>query len=267
MGGATTLYNLDALNEAHQKPFDPGDVETSALDELLTLPGGSSIFIKLLSDHVVGHLRAVGLYHDPRYERSYYTRTDNEAERRITYKARFKRATRTVVRPRTKRDSDEVLWYEHKSLTFAVMAFGDSWALALTPGYAFTRNGFGRYIGREKTNKLSTTRAAKDFNANAYNDVTFWTAMISEGADGLFALRPNAGAALEAVAPTITLDARLPTTSFRADAFGDDPTFDEDDPFEAMAAELDQLAEEEDEDRTGEHAVFEGGADRSEDVQ
>ena len=54
----------------------------------------------------------------------------------------------------------------------------------LTPGYAFTRDGVGKPIGREKINILSTRRAARDFNPTVHHDVTFWASILSEDAGG-----------------------------------------------------------------------------------
>ena len=240
-----TFFDLASLAESNLTPFDSGDIEEMSIDEFLSTEDGKNTFVKLMSDFVVGHLREIGLYYDHRHKRAYYTRTDDEEELKITYRARLKRATRTVVRPRKRSDDQNVLWYEHKSLEFRILHFADDWALALTSGYAFTKNGYGQYINREKTNVLPTKRAAKDFNGNAHNDATFWLSMISEGQDELFALRPNCRGPVEAVSPTITMSSRFPTASYRAGAFvGDEPDGDEFDVFEELAKELDQLSEE-----------------------
>lgn len=105
-----------------------------------------------------------------------------EGERKITYKGRVKRATRTVVKALTRRDSDNILYYEHKAMTFSVLPFGIDWAVVITPCYSFTRDGEGKPIGREKVNTLSTLRAARDFNPNVHHDVSFWAAILSDEA-------------------------------------------------------------------------------------
>ena len=92
------------------------------------------------------------MYFDHRHERVYFTRTEDEPEIQISYQARLKRAKRTVVKPRLKKDSEEVNWYEHKAFTFRIARFGEQWGVVINPGYAFTRNGFGRYVSRELTN-------------------------------------------------------------------------------------------------------------------
>lgn len=246
-----SLYDLRDLAENHVTPFDVGDVEKLAVEELLELPGGGNILIKLLSDFFVGHVRRLGMYFDHRHERVYFTRTDDEPEIQISYQARLKRAKRTVVKPRLKKDSDEVNWYEHKAFTFRISKFGDQWGVVINPGYAFTRNGYGRYVSRELTNKLSTRRAAKDFNPNAHNDVTFWLAMLSGEQSGLVALRPDCTEELQAFAPTIAISARLPTTSYQAGIFDESQSsMDDDDEMEAFAQELDDLVEDDDEEPT-----------------
>jgi hypothetical protein len=238
-----SLYDLANLSDSLVSPFDVGDIEEIALSELLALPDGRNIFVKLLSDFFIGHCCAINMYYDHRHKRVYYTRSDEDAEIKVNYKARFKHATRTIVKPRQSRDGEEILWYEHKSFGFKVMDFDMDWAIAITPGYAFTKNGYGRYISREKTNVLSTRRAAKDFNSNVYNDVTFWLAMISEGQEGLFALRSNCTSLVEPFAPYIELAARLPTTSYQTEIFvaaGSGDTVDEE--MESLAQEIDALS-------------------------
>lgn len=257
-----TLYDLASLSDTNLTPFDPGDIEAISLDELVADEGGRNVFVKLLNDFVVGHIRNIGLYYDHRHKRAYYTRTDDEEERKITYRARLKKATRTVVRPRRKSEDQSILWYEHKALEFSLMEFGADWALALTSGYAFTRNGYGQFINREKTNVLSTKRAAKDFNANAHNDATFWMSMIAEGNSELFALRPSGGASVEDFAPTISMHARLPTASYQENAFayGEDDV-DEFDDFQELAEELDQLSSLIDDELAEQTELAEGNAD------
>jgi hypothetical protein len=115
----------------------------------------------------------------------------------------------------------------------------------LSPGYAFTRNGFGKLIGNEKINSLSTRRAAKDFNANVHNDLTFWLAMLTEGEPGVFSLIPDVDLELEAFAPNILISDQFAGASLNSGAFDDlvaaEASADEE--LEDLDAELRQLAE------------------------
>lgn len=244
-----TLFDLAELADRYVTPFDSDDIEELSIGEFLALPHGPNTFVKLLTDSVFAHLRTIGVYVDGRHKRAHFKRLEEAPERKVTYQGRVKRATRTVVKARTKRDSSEISWYEHKALSISCMNFGGSWAIALTPGYAFTRNGYGKLIGRELTNSLSTRRAAKDFNLNVHNDMTFWLAVLSEGAEGVFALKPDCESHVAQFAPTITLSDRLPTVSYRSDAFGDEDRAEDglDADLEALDAELEALAAAEDE--------------------
>ena len=116
-------------------PFDEGDIETMDICELLAMPGGEPIFLKLLHNEFFAHLRARGLQIEYHRRRAYFARGD-ESERRLSYQGRLRKATRTVVKARTRRDSDDVLYYEHKAVSFSVMRFGQDWGVTLTPGYA-----------------------------------------------------------------------------------------------------------------------------------
>ena len=118
-------------------PFDEGDIEAIEVTELLARPGGESIFLKLLHNQFFQHLRARGLQVERDRRRAYFARGE-ERERRLSYQGRLRKATRTVVKARMRRDGSNVLYYEHKAASFSVMRFGADWAVILTPGYAFT---------------------------------------------------------------------------------------------------------------------------------
>ena len=126
------------------------------------------------------------------------------------------------------------------------MPFGEDWAVLITPGYAFTRDGFGNPIGREKINILSTKRAARDFNPTVHHDVTFWASVLSDEAEGLFALACGDQNDLAKFAPKILLSRQQPTVAFNtASAFGREGPDAE---FEEVPVDLDdeltKLAEE-----------------------
>jgi hypothetical protein len=170
---------------------------------------------------------------------------------KVSYQGRLRKATRTVVKGRTRRDSDDVVYYEHKAFSFSVMRFGADWALVISPGYAFTRDGLRKAISRERTNALSTRRAARDFNPSVLQDVSFWLAMLSGESDGLFALEPRPDNDFARFGPTVLLSPRPPTISFNVSAFDvsqRDQEIDED--LLRLDAELEELALEPDEDET-----------------
>lgn len=215
-----SLFDLEELAHALVTPFDPSDIETISWGELSTLPGGESIALKLLHDALFEHLRSKGLQVEIDRRRAYYARGD-EPELKVSYQGRMRKATRTVVKARTKRTTDEVVYYEHKAVSFSVMRFAQAWALVLTPGYMFTRDGVRNPISRERINSLSTRRAALDFNPTVLQDVSFWLAVISGEADGLFALERRPEDDLARYGPTILVGSRTPTVSFNMSAFAE----------------------------------------------
>ena len=121
------LYDLDRITQEMTTPFDPGDVEAISLEALLARPGGESITLKLLHELLFEHFRARGLELEYGRRRAYFALGD-ERELKVSYQARVRKATRTVVKARTKRDTGAVVYYEHKALTFSVMRFGEAWA-------------------------------------------------------------------------------------------------------------------------------------------
>jgi len=227
-------------------PFEEGQVESLTLRELLNQPNGENILLKLINEAFFEHLRKLGLAIDYKRRRAYFPK-EERGERKITYQGRVKRATRTVVKARVRRGTDDVLYYEHKAFGFTVMPFGDDWAVLLTPGYAFTRDGVGKPIGRERINILSTRRAARDFNPTVHHDVTFWASILSDDAEGVFALTFEGENDLSSYAPTILLSRSQPTVAFSSTAFGetDELEGEIEADLESLDDELSALAEEE----------------------
>jgi hypothetical protein len=263
-----SFYDLEKLAAAMVTPFDEGDIETMEVGELLALPGGEPIFLKLMHDQLFEHLRAKELQIEYDRRRAYFARGD-DPERKLSYQGRLRKATRTVVKARTKRDSNDVVYYEHKAVSFSVMRFGHDWAVILTPGYAFTRDGVRNPISRERTNSLSTRRAARDFNPTVLQDVSFWLAVLSGEAEGLFALAHEPENDLARFAPTILLSHRAPTISFNVSAFEETSQLEDeiDDDLRRLDAELEALALEPEEDDTSdtEGPVGEGAGPETDD--
>ena len=253
-----TYYDLERLTADLVTPFEEGDVETLTIPELFEQGNGLNILRRLLHEGINEHLRAIGLLVDEDRRRAHFPRGE-EPNRKITYQGRVKRATRTIVKARTKRQSDDVIYYEHKSFSYSITPFGIDWAMFINPGYVFTRDGRSRYLGRERINVLSTKRAARDFNASVMHDVTFWMACISEEADGVFALTTESGNELADYAPTVLLNNALPSIAVNSGAFDegrtiedelDEVLFDVDHELEGLATEVEDETSEEETDDT-----------------
>ena len=154
--------------------------------------------------------------------------------------------------------------------------FGATWGLLLEPGYVFTFDGEKGLLAPDRVNRLSTKRAARDYNATVHQDLSFWAWCLS-GGEISFALdlswpRPKqiaddaAGHAdndrwsdvlpMQAERadggedsnpyPHIVLSARLPTVTVNdlELAPGNAEESDADDALEALDEELEGLAEE-----------------------
>lgn len=238
-----SFYDLTRLSGELVTPFDESDVEELTIPELFDQGNGLNILRRLLHASVNEHLRALGLVVDEEKRRAHFPRGDDPA-RKITYKGRVKQATRSVVKARTKRDSSDVIYYEHKSFSYSLDPFGIDWGMFINPGYVFTRDGCRNYLGRERTNALSTKRAARDFNSNVMHDVTFWIAFLSEETDGIFALRIEDENRLLEYAPTILLNSSAPSIAFNSAAFDSGISVDDelDETLTGLDAELEDLA-------------------------
>ena len=238
-----SFYDLAEMSDSLVTPFDVGDVEELSIEELFKQGHGLTILRKLLHDCINEHLRAIGLVVDEERRRAHFPRAE-EPNRKLTYRGRVKRATRTVVKARTKRNSDEIIYFEHKAFTYSISPFGVDWGFVLNPGYVFTRNGVQGYIGRERTNVLSTKRAARDFNMNVVHDLAFWMAWLSGETEGVFALRMEDTNELTDFAPTILMNSSLPSISFNSAVFDGSKILDGelDDALNEVDDELEELA-------------------------
>lgn len=239
-----TVFDLDRLRNERPLPFQKRQIFTLSTRELLELPNGRNMFVKLLNEALFEHFRTMGLQIDYRRKRVHYPKPEDADERKVSYQARVRRATRTVVKARRKQNGQEIVYFEHKALGFQPLDFGDDWALILSPGYTFTRDGIGAPIGRERINILSTRRAAKDFNQAVQQDVAFWTAMLSDEVNGVFALRCRAE--FEPGAPTILLSSIPPTVSYGAESFMEsEDDWETTSEFDDLENEIIELAEQE----------------------
>jgi len=178
------------------------------------------------------------------------------------------------VSPRT----GNVTYWEHEALGYRFDKFGETWGLLLEPGYVFTFDGRKGLLAPERVNRLSTKRAARDYNATVLQDLSFWSWCLSDGGTS-FALdlswpspRPSISGEADASTdddrwsdvlamqaeraqadggevagwPRILLSARLPTVTVNdldlAPGEADEPT--REDELKALDAELEELAEE-----------------------
>jgi hypothetical protein len=184
-----SFQDLENPTNPLSKLLDGGDSETIRLSEFMSLPDGSRKLVQLLNLCLEKHLYGLGLLVDKKRKRAYFPKSE-EGPRTITYQARLRRATRTVVKARVSPRTEKVLYWEHEALSYRFEQFGQTWGMFIEPGYVFTFNGFKGLLAPERVNRLSTQRASRDYNNAVLNDISFWSWVLSGGEPGTFALTP-----------------------------------------------------------------------------
>lgn len=251
-----SFYDLEARANPLSRLLDGGDAETLDTCDFSTGPDGARRLVQLLNITLEAHLYQRGLFVDKKRKRAYFPK-DEEGPRIITYQARLRRATRTVVKARLSPRTEKVLYWEHQAFSYRFEQFGDSWVLILEPGYVFTFNGLKGLLASERVNKLSTKRASRDYNNAVFNDISFWLWVLAKGESGTFTLTPEAPLSdllpgeTRALArssleqPLVTLTAKFPTVVVTDSSFHEDRDFDlaEGEIDEDLINELAELAE------------------------
>lgn len=177
-----TFENLSTPTNPLYAVIDTNDIGKMAVEEFIDVYG-ERCFVWILNECFYRHLETKGLWVDKERMRAYFFQTD-EGPRRITYQARLRRATRTVV----KRIRN---YWEHKSFRFRFERFGDVWTLVMLPGYVFTTNGRSDLLEGKVVNRLSTKREGRDYNNVVHNDLVFWTRVLSEENHSIFVLNTD----------------------------------------------------------------------------
>jgi hypothetical protein len=161
---------------------DVNDVEALSIAEFTADPDGQRRLVTLLNLGLEKHLRRLGLIVDTKRKRAYFPRTV-EGQRAINYQARLRKARRTVVKARVSPRTQKVTYWEHEAIGYRFEKFGVAWGLFLDPSYVFTFDGAKGLLASEKVNRLSTKRAARDYNPTVLNDLSFWAWVLSSGRD------------------------------------------------------------------------------------
>lgn len=269
-GRLYSFHDFEDPQNPLRKISDDDDVESLSLREFAVDQEGERRLVQLLNLGLEKHLFRRGLIVDRKRKRAYFPRTE-VGSRSISYQARLRRAKRTVVKTRVSPRTGKVSYWEHEALGYRFDKFGDTWGLLLEPGYVFTFDGKKGLLAPERVNRLSTKRAARDYNAMVHQDLSFWAWCLSGGAAS-FALdlswpRPKdsdedsgddrwldvlaiqaerGGESATPYYPHIVLSTRLPTVTINdldlapSDAEETDPL----DSLESLDEELEELADE-----------------------
>lgn len=177
-----SFHPLDSNKTPLSLYIDKGTIEELNFSDYMSIGvHEKSIGIKLLSRTIDSYLNSLGLIVDYHKKRAYFPAEDIEQNRMISYHARIKRATRTVAKRKINKKTEETLYWEHKSVSYQLKNFGDSWCIVLLPGYVFTVNGVKWLVRHDKISKLATKRSSIDYNKSVLNDLYFWLNIIGKG--------------------------------------------------------------------------------------
>jgi SIR2-like domain/Putative ATP-dependent DNA helicase recG C-terminal len=252
-----SFHDLEDSTNPLSKLLDGGDLEGLSVSELVSMPDGSRKLVQLLNLSLEEHLYRLGLLVDKKRKRAYFPKTD-DGPRTITYQARLRKATRTVVKTRISPRTEKVVYWEHEALSYRFEQIGDTWGLFVDPGYVFTFDGLKGLLAPERVNKLSTQRASRDYNSAVLNDISFWLWVLSRGEPGTFdlALGPQISETLPGETRVIkrigdysksriSLASRFPTAIVTDSNLleGDEVFIEETEPDPELIAELEEIAE------------------------
>ncbi|OJV17414.1 SIR2 family protein [Dyadobacter sp. 50-39] len=185
-----SLTNLKIAYNTLRNLIDVKSIESIAIDEYLAGSEGEKRFVRLLNDSLRGHFHRVGLIVDVHKKRAYYPKSA-EGERVIAYQARFKKAKRTVARPRFSANKEKIRYWEHKAFHYSVRKFGNVWGIIIEPTYVFTLNGEKDLLASARVGSLATKKMSRDYNSSVLNDLTFWLRMLASDATDHFTLRSS----------------------------------------------------------------------------
>lgn len=175
-----TFSDLTRFDNPLREQVDLEDLEQLSTNEFAQDEDRERLLVNLMNQCLQQHLDDCGLMVDKKRKRTYFPRTE-EGPREVTYKALFRRATRTVTKPIISRTTQNVLYWEHKAFRFHFGRFGEDLALHILPGYVFTFNGWRGILEGPRVTKLSTRRASHDYNIQVHNDLHFWTWVLANG--------------------------------------------------------------------------------------
>ena len=189
-GNVYSLTNLTKKHNVLRNVVNRETIDRMALDEFLHSQEGEKRFVRLLNDSFKSHLYATGLIVDMKKKRAYFSKSE-EGERVMSYQARFKRARRTVARPRYNQAKDKIRYWEHKAFHFNVRRFGDQWGIMIEPTYVFTLDGKKILLASERVSALATRKMSRDYNSNVLNDIVFWMRCLAKDERDYFSLRTS----------------------------------------------------------------------------
>jgi NAD-dependent SIR2 family protein deacetylase len=241
-GNLLTLSDLEATGNPLSREVR-GSVKHVTISDFCEDADDERLLVQLLNESLRRHAKNRGLLVYGREQRLYFAKSAS-GERRVSYHGRLKDSTRTVVKVRRSRTTNEVTYYEHHAVRWQFRRFGDDWYLLLVPGWIFTRDGEEEVLHPKRVTSLSTRRAARDYNPNVSAHLYFWASVLvgDDARDVLLA--DGAGEVVLERQPVTAHLAGVPTPA----AGEDDDADGADDDLDKLEGELERLAVASDED-------------------
>lgn len=177
-----TFADLSNTPNVFERSIDHTTIEAVRTSAIIANPDGRRNLVELLNRSLYRFLESRALLIDTFRKRCYFGRTE-QGPREIRYQASFRQAIRTVTKPVVSKRTDKILYWQHEALGFGFESFGSEWVLRILPGYVFTKDGRCTFLHYSRVGALATRKAARDFNLQVYNDLVFWTWVLSEGRD------------------------------------------------------------------------------------
>jgi hypothetical protein len=156
-------------------------LQSEPVDEYIKDENQRRHFVWLVGKHWEFFLQRFfvkGLYVEQKRKRAYF-RLVNGDKNTILYDSRQRKGVRRDVVK--KRGDDESTWYENEGIAYAVVEFGNYWAMQIRPFYMFTgRDGCTPLPAFLRTQR-ATRRIRFDRNTNVGDDLIFWARFLSHG--------------------------------------------------------------------------------------
>jgi hypothetical protein len=157
------------------------------------VPSQERDLVELLNRSLARHLQDRGLHVWGKKQRAWFTIEDDHSDKVISYRARTRRADRTVARARDQ--ASKYGYFEHHAVNWAFARAGTTWLLTLDPTWVFTQDGESRLVSRQRTTKLSTKKMSNERNQAVLNHLWFWAWVIC-GEDETAALSDGGGSVI-----------------------------------------------------------------------
>lgn len=241
-GNLLTLSDLESTRNPLAREVR-GSVKHVAIADFCEDRDDERLLVQLLNESLRRHAKDRGLVVYGRDQRLYFPKS-GDGERRVSYHGRLKDSTRTVVKVRRSRTTNDVTYYEHHAVRWQFRRFGDDWYLLLVPGWIFTRDGEEDLLHPRRVTSLSTRRAARDYNSNVSAHLYFWASVLVGDDVRDVVLADGSSAVVIERQPVTAHLAGVPAPFGRDDA-GDDEVDDE---LDELEGELERLAAVPDED-------------------